>query len=209
LTRSSELTAPLDGAPAATVSPSAGGLRLVAEMAMPEEPGLWRVTPSVERTDGKGMPASWRMPSLSVRVWGDRGALVQPQPAAQSAVAGDPVLITVAVEDSGTEPWSAITVGPQLGEEAPTSATQLEATWVNAAGQATAAIAPIRLASGSGQQQSLSLSLLAPRVPGAYVLRVDVRDGQGSLLAPEDTLADLPLTVAPAPFETIAPIQNQ
>ena len=53
------------------------------------------------------------------------------------------------------------------------------------------------------------MTLVAPPLPGEYSLALDVRDGDGSLLGPEDTGHVLPLVVGPAPVTSLAPTQNQ
>jgi hypothetical protein len=185
-------------------------LMLSGEIVLPGEPGLWRMTAAIERRDGRALPKSWQQPPLELRVWGDRGAVVTPvAPAGASITAGDPVEMTLMIENAGRLPWSAALVGPQLGEAALDAATELDVAWVRSDGVTLAALPPMTLTAPSAAQQTLNLGLFAPKFPGSYELRVDVRDGQGSLLAPEAAIIDLPLLVDPAPMPTLLPVVNQ
>jgi hypothetical protein len=170
---------------------------------------LWRLTPTIARADGKPMAAGWQLASVQVHVWGDRGAVVTPALPAGPVGAGGSVEMSVTVEDAGLMPWSAEEFGPQFGEAGVDPATRFEAAWIDASGRVVPAIAPVDLVSASGGQQQLALSLLAPALPGSYTLHFDVRDAQGSLLAPEDSAENVPLVVGPAPVMTLPPASNQ
>jgi hypothetical protein len=198
--------APAGGATQPVPPPS---MSLQTWVAMPDEPGLYRLAASVERGDGKAMPKSWQLPTSDVRVWGERGAVVLPTAPAAPAAAGQSVQLTVSVEDAGTLPWTYDEVGPDLGDDDLTTLTQLEAAWVDASGRSTPAMVPLLLGSASGQAQAVSLTLAAPTLPGDYTLVFDVRDGAGSLLGPEDSAHALALVVGPAPLPSLAPTQNQ
>jgi hypothetical protein len=199
-------SAPAGGA-AQPVPPPA--MSLQTWVALPDEPGLYRLAASVERGDGKAMPKSWQLPTTDVRVWGDRGAVVLPTAPATPPAAGQTVQLTVSVEDAGTLPWTFDEVGPEVGDDDLTTLTQLEAAWVDATGKSRPAIVPLLLGSASGQVHSVSLTMAAPALPGDYTLVFDVRDGAGSLLGPEDTAHVLSIVVGPAPLHSLAPTQNQ
>jgi hypothetical protein len=192
-----------------TVMPPAS-LTLSSELALPTEPGLWQMTTVIERRDGRDLPKSWQQAPLELRVWGDRGAMVVPgAAAAKSITAGDPVELTLMIENAGRLPWSPAPVGPELGEETLDAATELDVAWVRSDGVTFSALPPMTLTAPSGAQQALSLGLFAPKLPGAYELRIDVRDGQGSLLAPEVAAVEVPLVVDPAPMPSLLPVVNQ
>ena len=145
-------------------------------VALPDHPGLYRLAASVERGDGKPMPRSWscRQPKCAS---GASGGPSYCQRRNRSPAAGQTVQVTVSVEDAGTLPWTFDEVGPRLGEDDVTALTQLEAAWVDAAGNSRPAMVPLLLASTTGQAQDVPLTLLAPRLPGDYTLVFDVRDG--------------------------------
>ena len=188
-------SAPLDEMATATPLPAALAPRSTL-IQLPDTPGLWRLTANVEPVGGG---RGWLLAPLDVRLWGDRGAVVQ-LPAAESvsAAAGQPLTVNLVVENAGGLPWSTMSAGPQLGEEELDPTTELRVSWLAADGRVTPAAASMTLMAAAGQQMGVSLSLVAPHLSGDYVLHVDVIDRQGTLLAPESP-ADLPLVIAPAP----------
>jgi hypothetical protein len=189
-----------DSAPAST--------SLQTWVSLPVEPGLYQLSATVERGDGRPMPRGWTISPIEVRVWGDRGAVVVPTPPAETVAAGQPLTVDLSVENGGALPWTYEDVGPKVGEDATTDLTQLEVTWLDATGTSTTAMAPLMLNAGSGEVQDVSLALEAPPLPGSYTLVFDVVDGDGSLLAPEDASHLLSLVVDPAPLPALAPQQN-
>ena len=197
-------------------APSGDGVQLVPPatslntfVALPDTPGLYQLTASVERGDSRPMPKGWTLPSMEIRVWGDRGAVVLPALPTETVAAGQQLAATISVDNSGRLPWLYEDVGPKVGEDQPSDKTQLDAMWVDADGAASPAMAPLMLDASSGQVQDVPLALVAPALPGSYTLAFDVTDGEGSLLAPEDTAHVLPITVGPAPAPTVAPLQNE
>jgi hypothetical protein len=198
--------APTGGALQPVPPPS---MSLQTWVALPDEPGLYRLATDVERGDGKAMPKSWQLPATDVRVWGERGAVILPTAPAAAPAAGETVQVTLSVEDAGTLPWTYDQVGPEVGDDDLTTLTQLEAAWVDASGKTRPAMVPLLLGSASGQVQPVSLTLAAPSLPGDYTLVFDVRDGAGSLLGPEDTAHVVPVVVGPVPLPSLAPTQNQ
>jgi hypothetical protein len=181
---------------------------LTTFVALPAAPGLYQLTASVVRGDSRPMPKGWALPPIEMRVWGDRGAVVVPAPPTEPVAAGQALSLTVAVENGGALPWTYGEAGPKVGEDAPTAQTQLEAEWIDDGGTSTQALAPLMLGLTPGQAQDVRLVLVAPPLPGNYTLVFDVVDGEGSLLAPEDSAHVLPLVVAAAPVPTVAPQQN-
>ena len=154
------------------------------------------------------MPKSWMLPPMEIRIWGDRGAVVLPTPPTETVAAGQQLAVTISVANGGRLPWTYADVGPKVGDDQPSDKTQLDATWVDDDGGATPAMAPLMLGASSGQLQDVPLSLVAPALPGSYTLLFDVTDGEGSLLAPEDTAHVLPITVGPVLVPAVAPLQN-
>ena len=127
---------PAAGSSGAASPPDPPVLSLQTLMAMPSEPGLYRLNPSVERGDGRPLPRGWQLAPMEMRVWGDRGAVVLPAPPAETAAAGQGLTVSVAVEDAGAAAWTYGDLGPQVGEDATSTQTQLEVTWVDADGGA-------------------------------------------------------------------------
>ena len=91
------------------------------------------------------MPKGWPLPTIEVRVWGDRGAVVVPTPPTETVAAGQALKLTVSVENGGALPWTYEDAGPKVGDDAPTAETQLEAAWIDDAGTSTQAMAPLML----------------------------------------------------------------
>jgi len=200
------LPAAVPNAGGSTPAPAATSLSTF--VALPDAPGLYRLTASIQRGDSRDMPKGWTLPSIDMRVWGERGAVVLSTMPAEPVAAGQTLAVAIAVENSGALPWTYTDVGPQVGEDQPSEQTQLDANWVDAEGAATPAMAPLMLGAMSGQVQDVPLTMVAPALPGSYTLVFDVSDGDGSLLAPEDRAHVLQVTVGPAPVPTIAPQQN-
>jgi hypothetical protein len=176
---------------------------------MPTAPGLYRLTATVERGDGRAMPKSWRLDPLELRVWGVRGAVVTPAPPIDATAAGQPFAVSISVENAGTTAWTYGESGPRVGDDTASAVTQLEVTWLDGDGKQWPAMAPLLLGSASAQVQQVTLSLTAPKLPGDYSLIFDVADGSGSLLGAEDLAHVLSLGVGPTPIESVDPTQNR
>jgi hypothetical protein len=181
---------------------------LTTFVALPDAPGLYQLSASVVRGDSRPMAKDWALPAMQMRVWGDRGAVVVPASPTATVAAGQAVNLTVSVENGGTVAWTYEDGGPKVGDDTPTTQTRLEAAWVDDTGTSTQAMAPLMLGLTSGQAQDVPVALVAPPLPANYTLVFDVVDGEGSLLAPEDSAHVLPLVVAPAPVPTVVPQQN-
>ena len=188
--------------------PPASSTSLQTWLALPNAPGLYQLSATIERGDSRPMPKGWAIEPMFVRVWGDRGAVVAPTAITEAPGAGQPLAVTVTVENGGALPWTYLDTGPKVGEDAPSDQTQLTAEWVDERGTATPAMAPLMLGASPGELQDVPLALVAPPLPGSYTLVLDVVDGEGSLLAPEDSTHVLPFDVGPAPLPTVAPQQN-
>jgi hypothetical protein len=177
-------------------------------LALPDEPGLYQLTATVERGDSRPMPRGWAIAPVVLRVWGDRGAVVMPVLPTAALAAGQPLALAASIENGGVLPWTYGDTGPKVGEDDPSDLTQLVAQWVDVNGAVTPATAPLMLGLGPGEVQDVTLELVAPPLPGTFTLVLDVVDGEGSLLAPEDTAHVLLVDVGPAPVPTVAPQQN-
>jgi hypothetical protein len=184
-------------------------LMLSSEIALPSEPGLWRMSSLIERRDGRDLPKSWQQPPLQVRVWGDRGAFVLAFAPAEPVAAGEPLQLTVMVENAGLMPWSDAAGDPRLAENDVDPAPELDVAWVAEDGTLSAAHAPMTMTAASGAQQTVTLGLVAPALSGTYQVRFDVRDGWGSLLAPEFAVVGLDLVVGPASVPSLLTIGKQ
>lgn len=195
-----------DPQPTATPVTSAGALN--AEIALPTEPGLWRLTTVIERGDGRPLPQSWQQAPIEVRIWGDRGAVILPFAAATVVRATGSIPMTVMVENAGRLAWPISPLDERLGEELTVASTELRVSWVGSDGSETPAMAPLSLTAASGDQLALTLNLAPPKRAGTYQLRFDVRDGAGSLLAPDAIGVDLPVLVRELPIPTFAPTRN-
>jgi hypothetical protein len=182
---------------------------LNAELALPTEPGLWRLSMVIERRDGRALSPAWQQAPIEVRIWGDRGAVILPFAATADVSATGSLPITVMVENAGRLAWRSSLLDARLGEELTDIQAALRVSWIGSDGFESTAMAPLSLTAASGDQLALTLNLVAPRLPGTYGLRFDVHDGAGSLLAPDALGVDLPVRVAEVPVPTFAPVPNR
>jgi hypothetical protein len=172
---------------------------------MPATPGVWRLSAQVV-ANGRALADGWQQAPVDVRVWGDRGAVVQPQlvdlaPGLTMATltAGQAAPVSVLIQNAGRLAWTVGDRYPVIAEQVDRTTT-LRVTWVGSDGRRLPAIEPMTLTAAARQQLSVSLLLSAPDLVGRYSLEFDVRDGAGSLL-PDDitpgTTLDV-LVLAPA-----------
>ncbi len=165
-------------APVPAVRTDAG---LEVPVKVPPAPGLYRLVGTIHGADGVAFDAETQalLPALIVRVTGPVAAAFE-LPEAAFAVAGQAVEVPVSVTNLGARPWGAAAVGSRIGgaEAEPASRATLVARWVALSGTVasqlpeTSIVLPPGLA--PGMAASVVFGLVAPEVPGEYLLLVDV-----------------------------------
>jgi hypothetical protein len=161
----------------------ASGSAISANLIAPREPGLYRLSVSVH--DGDGVAFSRRtqdrIPALIVRVTGVLSALVSATDRLQ-VVAGATVELPVAVANTGQLAWvikPPVTSGPDAQPDIAPGEwhSVLVGQWLrlDAPGETSEAVAArATVHPDPGDTEQLSLSFIAPVVPGDYLLVLDV-----------------------------------
>ena len=152
----------------------------------PTTPGLYRLVPTLHTPSGVAYDAATQslLTPVLVRVGGPVAAAYG-APAAVTMAAGERASISIRVVNAGSEGWDGPSVDPPSGSASAllywlrtgNAPARLVATWVSTADNAvpdpvstvldTANAAP-------GGDAMVDLNLLAPAIPGDYLLLVDV-----------------------------------
>ena len=176
------------GAPKKPVA-TARGTSLRATSPLPAKAGAYRAT--IKLTDRRFGRTVARVGNVIVFVPGPRRATITLNVHGDTIEAGQPVSLTVAVANTGTEPWAepARHAGP-LADQLPVRETHVVAHWIQLDGAADAAPPdPVELRSvplAPGRLATIQVRLAAPAAPGAWALVVDVVDNvDGSFAARE------------------------
>ncbi len=192
------------------------GRRLVVTVDLPAVPGAYRLVTTVHAPGGVAYDAATQalVPALAVRV-------SRPLSAAYGVVqtfeveAGGSIRLPVRVANDGSERWADL---PILGEDLvdPSVATvhptaRLVARWLPLGiGSAVPPTTPTASASARvepGSRTTVELALVAPTVPGDYLLLLDVDSPlHGSLAAAGVPPAQVRVTVGPAPTPVPQPV---
>ncbi|HEY3164468.1 MAG TPA: hypothetical protein VGJ71_08920 [Candidatus Limnocylindrales bacterium] len=169
-------------------------------VSVPSIPGLYRLVATIHQPDGVAYDAATQalLPALVVRVTGSLTATYA-APESTTATSGRPFELAVRVTNLGRRPWGSPARLSLLGPDAsePGRRAMLVARpavvvvrWVAlasgdaaaASGVGASAILPAGLPHGASV--SLTLQVIAPAAPGAYLLVIDINDpSTGSLAA--------------------------
>ena len=161
---------------------------------VPSTPGLYRLVATVHRPDGVAYDASTQalLPALVVRVTGPLTATYG-APATATAAATAPFQMKVRVTNLGRNAWGRPAATHVVGaaELEPARRATLVARWVDLGGLgATSAPGPLLATTilpaglAPGASVNVAVQLIAPTVPGEYLLVLDVVDPTtGSLAA--------------------------
>jgi hypothetical protein len=178
---------------------------------VPAAPGLYRLVATIHQPDGVAYDAASQalVPALIVRVTGRLTATYR-APAAASAVAGGQVQVRVKVTNLGATAWGSPAVAPRVdgAEFVPARRATLVARWVDLAAGGVGTTAPEStslLPAGLAPRGSATalLGLTAPKVPGEYLLLIDVVvPGTGSLAVAGVPPALVRVSVSGAPSQT-------
>ena len=176
-----------------------------ADVDVPDTPGLYRLVTTIHDAQGVAFDAATqdRIPALLVRVTGTVSARLATTD--QLVVTtGDSVEVPVAVMNSGTVAWAEsrsigrAADGGDTGEPASPPAL-LVGHWVRldpAGGGPDLGTVWARLAVAPGATEQVSLYLIAPDLPGDYLLLLDVvSPSQGSLVAAGNEPVSVRVTV--------------
>lgn len=167
---------------------------LAVPVAIPTNPGLYRLVATIHGSDGVAFDAATQalVPALVVRVIGGETAAYGVA-AAATTNAGGPFALTVRVTNLGRSAWGHAAAVHAIGVETePASRATLVARWVDLGGAAAlpsatggtvaTTILPAGLAPGASVDVDFRMS--APAVAGEYLLVLDVVDPRtGSLAA--------------------------
>ena len=200
----------------ATVTSTAKGL--VLDVRYPQAPGLYRLVPTLHTPSGVAYDAATQalLTPMIVRVAGPV-AVAYGAPASLSAAAGSASPLAVRVVNAGSEAWDAVATSPTAltGADLLTwlrtsrVPAHLVATWVSAEGLAVPVPVSATLdleASVPGSGLVVTLDLVAPPMPGEYLLLLDVvSPAHGSLSALGNAPALVRVRVTPAPASVPAP----
>ena len=172
---------------------------LSANVALPPEPGLYRLVPTLHDATGVAFDAATQalIAPMVVRVAG-RVSVAFAVPSALSVAAGARTTIAVRVANDGSEPW---TSAPPWDIVRPTAF--VTATWVplGMAVDTTADMTGAEVDIDPGRQAVVGVPLIAPRTPGSYMLLLDVLSPTyGSLTSRGVPPATVLVTVTPAPL---------
>lgn len=195
-----DLVAPEDGGsvvePRRLVRDASG---FAVEVALPEEAGTYRLIPTLHDADGTPFDAATQalLSSLAVRVTAPVDGIVTVPPTLAAAT-GERLVVPIQATNLGREPWGHVAIPPTRGRDdgVPATAASLVAHWLSL----DDAPGPMSAAGGDGSvdgrvdlppglapnaaMAAASLELVAPTVPGAYLLVIDVVvPGSGSLIA--------------------------
>lgn len=183
------------GTVVAPVAVKIGKSSLVVPVALPGAAGRYRLTVTLHDADGVAYDAATQalLPTLNVRVTGDFDGAIEVVPTAELTV-GQEVLLELRVVNLGRTSWGhgVIQSPSSTIREAPAEAAKIVGRWIPlSAGAAlpldetahsTDAQLPIGLAPGATAETILGLSV--PKVPGQYLLVLDVvTPERGSLIA--------------------------
>ncbi len=184
------------------------GLR--ARLTVPSTPGLYRLVTTLHGADDIVLDPETqdRIPALVVHVTGSLSATIT-APERVAATTGSALELPIAVLNSGSVPWGlpAADPDPEASPEAarPSGESQLVAQWLRLAtsgGTGGAAPARARLGPAPGSTERATLHLMAPDLPGEYLLILDVVSGSlGSLAAAGSNPVVIRVTVTWPPVE--------
>jgi hypothetical protein len=179
-------------APVAASRLASGGWSVPIKV--PSAPGLYRLVAMLHQADGLAYDAATQalVPALVVRVVGPSTAVYRTMPSTSVAI-GHPLVLDIDVSNLGTSPWGR---PPGLRREGPAELVEgahatLVARWVSLGAVAPATIgavdgsAAVPAGLEPGSTASLSVTLVAPRTPGDYLVVVDLVDPDGTSFAAE------------------------
>ena len=166
--------------------------RLMAKVAVPSAPGLYRLVTSFHDADGVALPEppGRPIPALLVRVTGALSAIVAANTRLE-VEAGADVDLPVAVMNSGAVPWVAPRETPARGDRRAVGGARptalLVGYWLPLDPWATARDMPTvrtTIDPAPGETATVSLRSTAPDRPGEYLVVLDVLSAlDGSLIA--------------------------
>jgi hypothetical protein len=166
---------------------SAKGLQ--AKLTVPSTPGLYRLVTTLHGADDVALDAAsqGRIPALVVHVTGSLSATIT-APERVAAITGSALELPIAVLNSGSVPWGtpagAIDPGDPLAAPRRVG-SEVVGYWLRldaSGGDGGAAPARARLEPAPGSTERATLHLVAPGLPGEFLLVLDVVSGRlGSL----------------------------
>jgi hypothetical protein len=182
------------------------------DVAVPSAPGRYRLTVTLHDAEGVAYDAATQamVPVLIVRVSGDLDAEIV-APATTEFVASTRGTVDLWVANLGRKAWGHEGIRAR-DRVTPATFARVVARWIaldeseraaNAADSATASAAALPVALAPGDVVPAALGVIAPSVPGAYLLVLDiVTPDDGSLVASglEPTIVRVAV-VEPAPEE--------
>ena len=190
------------------------GARVALEV--PAQPGVYRLATTLHDGDGVAFDATTqqRLPALIVRVSADLSARIAVADHV-ATIAGARLELPVAILNSGTVPW-AVAAAPGVPdyEEAPaTNAAPASAflvgQWLRIdppGGAPATEVVRERVVAAPGETGRATLRLVAPEMPGSYLLVIDVVSPlRGSLVAAGEDPATVRVTVGWPPKPEFAP----
>jgi hypothetical protein len=185
--------------------------RLLATLQLPATPGTYRLVTTVHGADGVAFDAATQalVPAVAVRVSRPLSAAFGVVPTL-TVEAGAGVSLAVRVVNDGAVAWadrpdpaalSEEVLDPRVTRAHPSA--RLVARWVPLATAGPEAPAPpeasASVAVDPGSQQTVRLALVAPAVPGSYLLVLDIDSPlHGSLAASGVGPGQVRVTVQPA-----------
>lgn len=180
-------------APVAARKLAGGGIEV--PVAVPTNPGLYRLVSTVHQADGVAFDAATQalIPALVVRVTGPLTATYTAQ-ASATVVAGGAFNLAVAVSNLGRNAWGSAAVihGVDAAETVPAARATLVVRWVDLGGSTLGGLAPAGTNATSilpaglapGASVAVDFRMTAPVAGGEYLLVLDVVDPKtGSLAA--------------------------
>ncbi len=172
---------------------ASGGVAVA--VTVPTNPGLYRLVSTVNQPDGTAYDAATQalIPALIVRVTAAQSATYG-VPAAATSAAGATFDLGVRVANLGRTPWGSPSTSQSVSnpERDPARHATLVVRWVDLGGVASGISTPAGAVASSilppgmapGSSVAVNLPVVAPPIPGEYLLVLDVVDPvTGSLAA--------------------------
>ncbi|HSK52380.1 MAG TPA: hypothetical protein VLA44_06450 [Clostridia bacterium] len=193
----------------AVVEPVKGKVQrgtLLFPLAMPAQPGLYRLTVTLHDADGVAYDAATQalVAPMLVRVVGDHDAKVLATDAT-TLEAGTNVPLQVKVANLGKGDWGHEEIAqPRPRQAIPAEAAQVVGHWIALDPSLGTTLAPVTadlpVAMASGSVADATLQLAVPVAPGSYLLILDVVTPEhGSLASLGVATTTVRVTVQPAP----------